>query len=104
MLARFLDLLAGLQAQTPPDAEFLYDAATAGGALRLANLRRYLDRLQVDPAEVRALFDGLLVNVTAFFRDPAAWTVLRDELPGVLAQLDPDAPVRVWSAACATGI
>ncbi len=43
MLARFLDLLAGLQAQTPPDAEFLYDPATPGGALRLANLRRYLE-------------------------------------------------------------
>jgi hypothetical protein len=43
MLARFLDLLSGLQAQTPPDAEFLYDAATPEGTLRLANLRRYLE-------------------------------------------------------------
>jgi hypothetical protein len=43
VLPRFFDLLAGLQAQTPDDAEFLYDAATADGALRLANLRRYLE-------------------------------------------------------------
>lgn len=43
MPARFFDLLAGLQARTPPDAEFLYDARTAEGALRLANLRRYLE-------------------------------------------------------------
>ena len=43
MLSRFLDLLAGLQAATPPDAEFLYDAATPEGALRLGNLRRYLE-------------------------------------------------------------
>ena len=43
VLARFLDLLAGLQARTPPDAEFLYDAGTPDGALRLANLRRYLE-------------------------------------------------------------
>jgi len=43
VLTRFLDLLAGLQERTPPDAEFLYDAATADGALRLANLRRYLE-------------------------------------------------------------
>jgi hypothetical protein len=43
VLSRFLDLLAGLQAVTPPDAEFLYDAATSDGALRLVNLRRYLE-------------------------------------------------------------
>lgn len=41
-LDRFFDLLAALEAETPPDAEFLYDAGTADGAVRLANLRRYL--------------------------------------------------------------
>ena len=43
MLDRFLDLLAGVAEQTPDDAEFLYDPATSDGALRLANLLRYLD-------------------------------------------------------------
>jgi len=43
VLSRFFALLARLQASTPPDAEFLYDAATPDGTLRLANLRRYLD-------------------------------------------------------------
>ena len=43
MPARFFDLLAGLQAHTPADAEFLYDARTPEGALRLANLRHYLE-------------------------------------------------------------
>lgn len=42
MLDRFFALLAALQASTPDDAEFLYDPSTASGALRLANLRRYL--------------------------------------------------------------
>lgn len=42
MLDRFLSLLAGLQAVTPPDAEFLYDGSDPAGAVRLANLRRYL--------------------------------------------------------------
>ncbi len=66
--------------------------------------RSYLDRLQVDPAELRSLFDSLLVNVTAFFRDTTAWEALREQLlPELLARLDPDEPVRVWSAACATG-
>jgi two-component system CheB/CheR fusion protein len=64
----------------------------------------YVDRLQVEPAELQALLDALLINVTALFRDPDAWAELRDNLlPGTLAALDPDEPVRVWSAACATG-
>jgi hypothetical protein len=43
VLSRFFELLAALQDVTPPDAEFLYDARTPDGALRLANLRRYLE-------------------------------------------------------------
>jgi two-component system, chemotaxis family, CheB/CheR fusion protein len=64
----------------------------------------YLDLLQVDTAEVHALFDSVLINVTAFLRDPEAWSVLEQALlPDLLAELGPDAPVRAWSAACATG-
>ena len=40
-LARFFHLLAAVP--VAPDAEALWDAGTPGGALRLANLRRYLD-------------------------------------------------------------
>src|SRR3954453_9226970 len=46
----------------------------------------YLDYLEVTPAEFEALFEMLLINVTEFFRDPAVWDHLRDNvLPGVLA-------------------
>jgi two-component system CheB/CheR fusion protein len=66
--------------------------------------REYLDQLEVNPGEVRALFDSLLINVTAFFRDPPVWQRLREELlPALLERLGPDEPVRAWSAACATG-
>ncbi|MFP5219044.1 MAG: CheR family methyltransferase [Actinomycetes bacterium] len=66
--------------------------------------RGYIDLLQVESGELAALLDVLLINVTGAFRDPVAWDVLRDELlPDVLARLAPDEPVRVWSAACATG-
>ena len=64
----------------------------------------YLDFLQVDPGEFTALFDAVLINVTSFFRDPAAWEVLSTEiLPGLLGAKDPSQPIRVWSAGCATG-
>ncbi|MDQ1497061.1 MAG: two-component system, chemotaxis family, CheB/CheR fusion protein [Actinomycetota bacterium] len=68
------------------------------------SFREYLDLLQVDPGEFTALFDNILINVTAFFRDPPAWEFLRsDVLPGLLAAKDPSEPIRVWSAGCATG-
>ena len=68
------------------------------------DVRTYLDQLEVDPTEVRGLFDSLLINVTAFLRDEALWTRLREvHLPELLARTGADEPIRVWSAACATG-
>ncbi len=64
----------------------------------------YLDFLQVHPDEFTALFNTILINVTSFFRDPDAWDFLQTEcLPALLATRHPDAPVRVWSAGCASG-
>jgi two-component system CheB/CheR fusion protein len=64
----------------------------------------YLDRLQVDPAEFTALFTTILINVTAFFRDPDTWDHLRaDVLPALLKARPYGAPIRVWCAGCASG-
>jgi two-component system CheB/CheR fusion protein len=74
------------------------------GAAGVQDVREYLDQLEVNPVEVRELFDSLLINVTGFFRDAAVWEALRQELvPALLERLGPDEPVRAWSAACATG-
>jgi two-component system, chemotaxis family, CheB/CheR fusion protein len=64
----------------------------------------YLDYLEVHPEEYEQLFDALLINVTEFFRDPAAWANLRDDvLPALLEAKPEDEPVRVWSAGCSSG-
>ena len=64
----------------------------------------YLDYLEVHPDEFELLFNTLLINVTDFFRDPAAWEVLqRDAVPLMLEDKPIDEPIRVWSAGCATG-
>jgi two-component system CheB/CheR fusion protein len=64
----------------------------------------YLDVLQASSDEFAALFNTILINVTAFFRDPEAWQSIRDEvIPQLLAEQGPDDPVRVWSAGCASG-
>ncbi|MBX6312995.1 MAG: PAS domain S-box protein [Isosphaeraceae bacterium] len=64
----------------------------------------YMDYLEVHPEEFARLFDTILINVTAFFRDPPAWEVLRTQiLPRIVAAKQPDEPIRVWSAGCASG-
>jgi two-component system, chemotaxis family, CheB/CheR fusion protein len=64
----------------------------------------YLDVLQASSDEFAALFNTILINVTAFFRDPPAWEVLRDEvIPSMLAERSPTDSIRVWSAGCASG-
>jgi two-component system CheB/CheR fusion protein len=70
----------------------------------VADYPDYLDHLQVHPDEFTALFNTILINVTAFFRDPDAWEFLRTELlESLVAGRAPDAPIRIWSAGCASG-
>lgn len=64
----------------------------------------YLDVLQASSDEFVALFNTILINVTAFFRDPDAWDFVRSGvIPRMLAERGPTYPIRVWSAGCASG-
>jgi two-component system CheB/CheR fusion protein len=64
----------------------------------------YQDRLEVTPGEFTDLFNTILINVTSFFRDQAAWDYLAaDVIPRLAARSDGSHPVRVWSAACSSG-
>jgi two-component system CheB/CheR fusion protein len=68
------------------------------------HFEEYLDQLQVRPDEFSALFNRILINVTSFFRDQEVWEGLRASvLPEVIAANGPSAPIRVWSAGCASG-
>jgi two-component system, chemotaxis family, CheB/CheR fusion protein len=53
--------------------------------------------------EFAELFNTILINVTGFFRDREAWTVVGDEVLPRLLEERGDAPIRVWSAGCASG-
>ena len=63
----------------------------------------YYDYLQVHPEEFTALFNTILINVTSFFRDESAWKYLSDTVVPELLAPAGDAPLRLWSAGCATG-
>ena len=73
-------------------------------AVRCTGFADYQDYLEVHPEEFQALFDTILINVTGFFRDPAAWQYVTDEIvPRIVTGKDPGQAIRVWSAGCATG-
>jgi len=64
----------------------------------------YCARITDDETEREALCQDLLINVTEFFRDPAVFSLLTDEvLPDLLRGRDPSDDLRLWSAGCASG-
>jgi two-component system CheB/CheR fusion protein len=64
----------------------------------------YIDFLEVHPDEFEILFNTILINVTAFFRDTGAWEFLvAHVIPDLLARKPDPTPIRVWSAGCASG-
>ncbi len=67
-------------------------------------LGAYLQVLNDQPGEARALYKELLISVTRFFRTPEAFGTLEDSvIPSLFENKAPDDEVRVWVAGCATG-
>ncbi len=72
----------------------LADEATA----RRVGIDDYAHRLDSDAAALQSLLNGLTVQETAFFRDPAHFAALADVVLPTL-----DRPLTIWSAGCANG-
>ncbi len=65
----------------------------------------YVRYLKENTAEVHALFKELLINVTSFFRDADAFSVLQKDILPVLfkSKQANDHVFRVWVTGCSTG-
>src|SRR5436305_12073925 len=73
-------------------------------AVGINSFAEYTDYLEVHPDEFGQLFNTILINVTSFFRDPAVWDYLREEIaPRLAAARQNGETIRVWSAGCASG-
>jgi two-component system CheB/CheR fusion protein len=73
-------------------------------ALHIDTHEEYQRYLESHPDEFAHLFNTVLINVTSFFRDGTPWEVLaRTAIPTLLSHRSAGAPIRVWSAGCATG-
>jgi two-component system CheB/CheR fusion protein len=69
-----------------------------------AGLDQYLTYLRENPEEIQSLFDDLLISVTTFFRDPAAWEALRQQVVvPLIDHVEPNEAIRIWVPGCATG-
>ncbi len=74
------------------------------GIHQIDRIASYVRYLQENSQELELLFKELLIGVTSFFRDPAAWELLRNEaIPALLANRKPGVQLRAWSAGCSTG-
>lgn len=74
------------------------------GLHKIDKIATYLRFLQENPQEVELLSKELLIGVTSFFRDPAAWELLRDEvMPSLFAAYPEGGVLRAWTAGCSTG-
>jgi two-component system CheB/CheR fusion protein len=72
--------------------------------LRIDKLGDYTERLRQDRGEVDQLFQDLLISVTHFFRDQAAFDALAGMvIPNLFREKGVNAPVRVWVPGCASG-
>jgi two-component system CheB/CheR fusion protein len=74
------------------------------GIHQIEKIQNYVRFLQENPQEVEILFKELLIGVTNFFRDPAVWENLKEDiLPRLLNELPNGHVLRAWVAGCSTG-
>lgn len=71
---------------------------------KLSSLKDYLGHLKKNPNEANVLFHDLLINVTAFFRDPDTLEFLKKNILGkIIRSKSPNDAIRIWVPACSTG-
>ncbi|HET6574058.1 MAG TPA: chemotaxis protein CheB [Fimbriiglobus sp.] len=71
---------------------------------RLDGLPEYYHLLREDAGELQALYRDILISVTAFFRDPACFDVIKSKvLPQLLDNRGRRDPLRIWTLGCSTG-
>jgi two-component system CheB/CheR fusion protein len=74
------------------------------GIHRISAIADYVRLLQTNPQEIDLLFKELLIGVTNFFRDPAAWAFLQEQILPDMIRSNPNGNVfRAWVAGCSSG-
>ncbi|MBN4006662.1 chemotaxis protein CheB [Nostoc sp. LPT] len=71
---------------------------------KLQRLEDYAQYLQENPAEVKALYEEILIHVTSFFRDTEVFQLLKERVfVSMMLSKSAELPIRIWVAGCSTG-
>ena len=70
---------------------------------RYADLQEYIYYMQHKPEEIDLLVKDILISVTRFFRDKAAFRTLSGYLPRIFKNKKKGDSIRVWVPGCSTG-
>jgi two-component system CheB/CheR fusion protein len=71
---------------------------------QIHDIKNYVLFLQHTPMEIQSLFYDLLIGVTQFFRDTAAFKSLEEDIiPNLFDEGDTGKVIRIWSVGCSTG-
>lgn len=73
------------------------------GLLKIDKLDDYVDYLRQNGAELTALQQDMLINVTKFFREQQAFDTLKRVVFPSIVSAAPNAPIRLWVPGCSTG-
>ncbi|EAU68838.1 signal transduction histidine kinase (sthk) with cheb and cher activity [Stigmatella aurantiaca DW4/3-1] len=107
MLARLFALVrdaVGIDFSEYKSATFERRLARRMALRRMESLSDYVKLLEQTPGEARALYEDILIHVTAFFRDPEAFEALKTHVfPVLLKRNSKKVTFRLWVAGCSTG-
>jgi two-component system CheB/CheR fusion protein len=71
---------------------------------KMEKMEDYVKYVQTNPAEIKALYQDMLINVTSFFRNPRVFDALKSQVfPALMKNRSSEASLRLWTPGCASG-
>jgi len=71
---------------------------------KIERMEDYVKYIQSNPAEIKALYQDMLINVTSFFRNPRVFEAIKKQVfPKIVKRHPPSATIRIWTPGCASG-
>jgi two-component system CheB/CheR fusion protein len=71
---------------------------------KIEKMKDYVKFIQSNPAEIKILYQDMLINVTSFFRNPRIFEGLKSEVfPAMGKQRGPNVAIRIWTPGCSSG-
>jgi two-component system CheB/CheR fusion protein len=71
---------------------------------KIDKLKEYVKFIQLNPSEIKTLYQDMLINVTSFFRNPKMFEALKMEVfPAIAKSRETDVAIRLWTPGCSSG-